>query len=77
MTLAKQLRAARRALAWNVSKQRRAQRLTVEGAAFQAEIAPRHWSKIEAGESNPTVYTLVRVAFALGLAIGDLFVPPR
>lgn len=77
MTFAERLRAAHRALAWNVVESRRAQHLTIEAAAEKAEIAARHWSKIEAGEANVTLVTLVRVAYALGVAIGDLFAPVR
>jgi len=72
-----ELRAAVRALAWNVASLRRAQKFTIERAAWDAGIAPRHWSTIEAGEGNPTLHTLVRVAVALGADIRDLFVPVR
>jgi transcriptional regulator with XRE-family HTH domain len=72
-----ELRAAVRVLAWNVLEQRRARQLTVEDAAWKANIASRHWSKIEAGDANPTLGTLVKVARGLGVAIGDLFAPVR
>lgn len=77
MTMLAQLRAAHRALAWNVMDRRRSERLTIEAAAWKAEIAPRHWSKIEAGEANVTLLTLVKVAVALGVAVADLFAPPK
>jgi DNA-binding phage protein len=38
-------------------------------------MAPRHWSKVEAGDGNPTLNTIVRVAVALGADIRDLFAP--
>jgi transcriptional regulator with XRE-family HTH domain len=70
-----ELRAALRALAWNTVTLRRARGLTVESAAWTAGLAPRHWSTVEAGSGNPTLNTIVRVAFALGADIRDLFAP--
>jgi transcriptional regulator with XRE-family HTH domain len=75
MSLASEIRAAHRALAWNVLDKRRAQKLSREAAAERAEIAARHWSRIEEGQGSPTLATIVRVAYALGVAIGDLFAP--
>jgi transcriptional regulator with XRE-family HTH domain len=72
-----ELRAALRMLAWNMLEGRRARQLTVEDAAWKASIASRYWSKIEAGDANPTLATLVKVACGLGVAIGDLFAPVR
>jgi transcriptional regulator with XRE-family HTH domain len=72
-----EFRAALRALAWNMLEGRRARQLTVEDAAWKANIASRHWSKIEAGDANPTLATLVKVARGLGVAIGDLFTSVR
>ena len=70
-----ELRAALRALAWNVATLRRAQKLSIERAALDAGIAPRHWSTVEAGSGNPTLNTLVRVAVALGTDLAALFTP--
>ena len=72
-----ELRATLRALAWNVAELRRARKLTIESAAWRAQIAARHWNKLEAGDGNPTVTTLVKVAVALGADIRDLFAPLR
>lgn len=72
-----ELRAALAALAWNVASLRRARGLTVESAALDAGLAPRHWSTLEAGSGNPTLYTLVRVAVALGADLAALFAPLR
>ena len=75
MSFTAQIREAHRRLAWNMLEQRRAQKLTVEASAFEAEMAPRHWSALEAGQANPTLSTLVRVAVVLKVAISDLFAP--
>ena len=72
-----ELRTALRALAWNVAERRRAQRCSIEAIALEADIAPRQWARIEAGEGNPTLVTLVKIAVALGVALGDLFAPVR
>jgi transcriptional regulator with XRE-family HTH domain len=73
--MADEIRAAHRSLAWNVLDKRRAQKLTLEEAADRAEIASRHWARIEAGVGSPTLRTIVKVAVTLGVAIGDLFAP--
>jgi XRE family transcriptional regulator, regulator of sulfur utilization len=73
--MAEEIRAAHRALAWNVLDKRRAQHLTREEAAWRAELDARQWARIEAGKGNPTLTTIVKVAVALGVAIGDLFAP--
>jgi XRE family transcriptional regulator, regulator of sulfur utilization len=70
-----EVRAALRALAWNTVTLRRARGLTVEKAAWDVGMAPRLWSKVEAGDGNPTLNTIVRVAAALGADIRDLFAP--
>jgi len=70
-----ELRAVVRALAWNVTTLRRAQKFTIESAAWHAGMAPRHWSTLEAGNGNPTLSTLVRVAVALGTDLAALFAP--
>ena len=75
MNVASELRAAQRALAWNVLEGRRVRKFTVEAASFEAGLAPRHWSAIEAGQSNPTLSTIVRVAVALRVDIPALFAP--
>ncbi len=46
---------------------------TQEQAAEAIGIAPRHYQKIEAGDVNATVATLVNVAKAFGVTIKDLF----
>ncbi len=45
---------------------RRAADLTQEDAAAAAGIDAKRWQRLEAGQVNPTVRTLVRVAEAVG-----------
>ncbi len=47
--------------------------LTQEEAAGRAQLDPKHWQELEAGRTNPTVATLVAVARALEVTLGDLF----
>jgi transcriptional regulator with XRE-family HTH domain len=75
MNIAEEIQATHRALAWNTTDRRRALRLSLEEAASRAGIASRQWGRIEAGQSNPTLNTLIRVAVVLGVAIGELFTP--
>jgi transcriptional regulator with XRE-family HTH domain len=49
---------------------------TQEDAAERLNIALRHYKRLEAG-ANITVLTAARVAIAFGVAVADLFVPPR
>ncbi len=48
-------------------EQARALGLTLAAAAERAGMDWRHWQKVEAGEVNVTLRTLVRLAEALGL----------
>jgi DNA-binding XRE family transcriptional regulator len=73
--MSEEIRAARRAFAWNVLDKRRAQQLTREEAAWRAELDARQWGRIETGKGNPTLTTIVKIAVALGVTIGDLFAP--
>lgn len=41
------------------------------------EVRSGHWRSIEAGQTNPTVVTLVGIARALNVEIADLFVDER
>jgi transcriptional regulator with XRE-family HTH domain len=49
----------------NVRRFRQAEGLTLKVASQRAELHWRHWQKLEAGEVNLTIATLVRVASAL------------
>lgn len=60
-------------LAGNVRRLREKSGWTQEQAADAMEIATRHYQKIEAGDVNVTVATLVRVAKAFGVEVKALF----
>lgn len=47
--------------------------LSQEQAAKRARLDPAHWRSIEAGQTNPTLATLVGIARAMNVEIGDLF----
>jgi transcriptional regulator with XRE-family HTH domain len=66
----------RRRLGDNVRALRTGALLTVKKAAERAEMHWRHWQKIEAGHTNVTLYTLVRVADALNTEPGHLLLDP-
>jgi transcriptional regulator with XRE-family HTH domain len=46
---------------------------TLEHAAELADMDLKHWQKIEAGQLNVTMVTLVRMAEGLGVGLGELF----
>jgi transcriptional regulator with XRE-family HTH domain len=66
----------RRRLGDNVRALRTAALLTVKKAAERAQMHWRHWQKIEAGHTNLTLFTLVRVADALNAEPGHLLLDP-
>ena len=66
----------RRRLGDNVRALRTRALLTAKKAAERAEMHWRHWQKIEAGEVNITLFTLVRVADALNVEPGHLLLDP-
>lgn len=55
----------RRRIATNVRHLRKEQKLSVITAAESVGVHWRLWQKIEAGDANITLWTLVRVADAL------------
>lgn len=63
----------RELLAGNVRRLREKMDWTQEQAADAVGIAPRHYQKIEAGDVNATVTTLVRLANAFRVSVKDLF----
>lgn len=50
--------------------------LTLKKASERAEMHWRHWQKIEAGEVNVTLQTLVRLGDALDIDPADLLREP-
>jgi transcriptional regulator with XRE-family HTH domain len=54
---------------------RRQKGLTQEGLGVLARIDAKHVQTLEYGRTNPTLATLMSVAEALDVEIGDLFVP--
>ena len=60
-------------LAGNVRRLREKLHWTQEQAADAIGIVPRHYQKIEAGDVNVTVATLVRVAKAFRVPVKSLF----
>lgn len=67
-------RRVRQRLAANVRRLREKRGLTIMDASERVHIHWRLWQKVEAGDTNATIQTLVRVAEALGVDARDLFV---
>jgi transcriptional regulator with XRE-family HTH domain len=61
----------------NVRSLRNAAALTLKKASERAEMHWRHWQKIEAGQVNLTVQTLVRIASVLEVDPADLLHEPK
>lgn len=62
----------RRRLASNVRSLREQRGISQEKAAELAEISPRKWQQVEAGEHNATLRTLLGLAIALEVDPADL-----
>ena len=67
----------RERLALNVRKLRESAGLTLEQAAERSGMYWRHWQKVEAGEVNATLKTLVRLGLALDVDPGELVAAPK
>jgi transcriptional regulator with XRE-family HTH domain len=63
-------------LAANVIDLRRERGLTQAALAEKAGIAQPRIAEIEAGDANPRLRTLTRLAVALEVTVGDLLRPP-
>jgi transcriptional regulator with XRE-family HTH domain len=59
-------------LARNIQRRRKALRFTQEDVAHASGMAVRHYQKLEAGELNVTIRTLVKVAKALRCDVSSL-----
>ena len=66
----------RRRLAANVRRFRLAVPLTIKQAAERVGMHWRHWQKIEAGQNNATLATIVRLATALNVTPAELLAEP-
>jgi transcriptional regulator with XRE-family HTH domain len=60
-------------LARTIRQLRRDRELSQEALANAAGIHPKHLSEIERGNKDPRATTLVRLAEALGVTVGDLY----
>jgi transcriptional regulator with XRE-family HTH domain len=60
------------ALSRNVKSARDAAGLTQDDAAHAAEMQPAVYSRIERGEVDPRLSSLVKIARALGVTVSDL-----
>jgi transcriptional regulator with XRE-family HTH domain len=69
--------AASARLRTNVRTRRLAAGLTLKAAAQRAEMHWRHWQKIETGQINITLLTLVRLAVALQVDAAALLRDPQ
>lgn len=58
----------------NVRNVRKAQNLTMEQVALETQIEFRQLGKIERGEGNITIYSLLRIAETLKVDIREFFV---
>ena len=67
----------RRRLGSNVRALRTSTRLTLKKAAARGEMHWRHWQKIEAAQTNATLFTLLRLAEVLNVQPGDLLREPE
>ena len=63
---------AKRTIAKRVRARRLDLGLSQEQFAERADLDVRHVQKIEAGESNATLETLLKVSRALGMSLRDL-----
>jgi transcriptional regulator with XRE-family HTH domain len=50
--------------------------LTQKQAGERAEMSWTHWQRVELGQMNVTIQTIVRLANVLDLSLAQLFAPP-
>jgi DNA-binding XRE family transcriptional regulator len=68
--------AALRRVAHRIADIRRAKGVTQDAIAEKLRCATRNYQRIEYGEQNLSLRTLVRIANLLGVTIADLVTPP-
>jgi|SRR5690606_16310419 len=69
----KRFKDAARALGRQVRQVREDRGLTLDQASALMEVDLKHLQKVEAGQLNVTLVTLLRIADGLGVAPGSLF----
>jgi transcriptional regulator with XRE-family HTH domain len=69
--------AAKRALGRRVAELRRRAGATQSALAERADVTVRYLQGLEAGDFNPTLTTLLALAFGLGVRAAELLRPPR
>ena len=67
----------RKELGRNIWQKRKALGLTQAETAERAGLHPRHYQKIEAGESNVSLSSIVGIAYALETTVAALFAERR
>jgi transcriptional regulator with XRE-family HTH domain len=70
----KRFQTAARMLGLRLRQLRQARELTLEAVAERADLDWKHLQKIEAGQVNVSLVSLVRVARGLDTSMEDLFV---
>ena len=72
MPLSSEQRSQIKSFGANVRRERTARKLTQEKLAEKADLFPRTIQKIEAGQLNILLTTVLRIQKALGCSWGDL-----
>lgn len=60
-------------LAQKITKIRKANKLSIQEAAYKCDIDKANLIRIEKGRSKPTVNTLIKIAEGLDVEVKDLF----
>src|SRR5690349_6911738 len=68
---------SRKLVAWNLRRIRVACGLSQESLAVDADVDRSYVGRLERGIENPTIGVLDRLAGALSVHIGELFLQPR
>ena len=71
--LVRALERAERALGARLRELRRDARLSQEAAAERAHLSPKHLRRLERGQANATMASLLACARAYGVTLADLF----
>jgi transcriptional regulator with XRE-family HTH domain len=75
--LVRALHRAERALGQRLRDLRRHAGLSQEAAAERASLSPKQLRRLELGQANATLASLVACARAYGVTLADLFAPSR